>query len=107
MREISPRTLGKAGIKNLERKLLKRCRKRGGKKCRTKATKRANTRATGIGFDPGWSPDGKRIVFSHRFRPGGRVDIYTARSDGTHLVQITDTRVFETFSDWGPHPGAP
>ena len=103
VREITPRTLGKEGIKKLERKLLKRCRKRGGKKCRTKATKRANRRATGIGFDPGWSPDGKRIVFSHRFRPDGRVDVYTARSDGTHLVQITDTRVFETFSDWGPH----
>jgi Tol biopolymer transport system component len=107
VREISPRTLGKEAIKKLETKLLRRCRKRSGKKCRTKATKRANRRATGIGFDPGWSPDGERIVFSLRFRPGGRVDIYTARSDGTHLVQITDTRVFETFSDWGPHPVAP
>lgn len=107
VREISPRTLGKEGIKKLERKLLRRCRNGSGKKCRTKATKRANKRATGIGFDPGWSPDGKRIVFSLRFRPRGRVDIYTARSDGTRLVQITDTRAFETFSDWGPHPVVP
>ena len=56
---------------------------------------------------PGVVPDGKRIVFSLRFRPAGRVDIYTARSDGTHLTQITDTRKFETFSDWGPHRAAP
>jgi Tol biopolymer transport system component len=109
IRKISPRTLGRAGIKKLERKLLKRCRKSSGQveRCRRKAAKRARTKTTGIGFDPGWSPDGKRIVFSLRFRPGGRVDIYTARSDGTHLVQITDTPVFETFSDWGPHPVAP
>jgi Tol biopolymer transport system component len=107
--KITPRTLGKGRAKTLERKLLKRCKRRGGKDdtCAQKAAKKAKRKATGIGFDPGWSPDGKRIVFSMRFRPAGRVDIYTARTDGTRLTQITDTRKFETFSDWGPRPSVP
>lgn len=109
VRKISPRRIGKEGIKRLEKRLLKRCRKRSGEneKCRQKAARRAKKKATAIGFDPGWSPDGKRIVLSLRFRKAGRVDVYTARSDGTHLVPVTDTRDFETFSDWGPHPVAP
>ena len=106
--KITPRTLGEGRAKKFENKLLKQCKERGGKdRCKEKAQRKAKRKATAIGFDPGWSPDGKHIVFSLRFRPAGRVDIYTARSDGTHLIQITDTRKFETFSDWGPRPPAP
>lgn len=102
LRKIPPRTRGPRGIRKLRRKLVRECRRESAsKRCKATAKKRAKRRTTGIGFDPGWSPDGRRIVFSLRLRPGGRVDIYTARSDGTHPVQITDTREFETFADWG------
>jgi hypothetical protein len=108
LRKITPRTRGKRGIRKLRRRLLKQCRKSGkNKECKEKARKRAKRQTTGIGFDPGWSPDGKRIVLSLRLRPGGPVDIYTARSDGTHLVQVTDAREFETFADWGTHRRSP
>jgi hypothetical protein len=33
-----------------------------------------------------------------------REDIYTARSDGTHLAQVTNTPDFEDLADWGSHP---
>ncbi len=55
-------------------------------------------------FSPGWSPDGTKIVFSLSLRKAGQEDIYTARADGTNLVQVTDTPDFEVFADWGPYP---
>jgi Tol biopolymer transport system component len=55
-------------------------------------------------FGPGWSPDGKNIVFSLFLETKGQVDIYTARADGTQLVQVTNTPDNEEFADWGPHP---
>ena len=55
-------------------------------------------------FNPGWSPDGKNIAFSLFLATKGQVDIYTARADGTHLVQVTNTADFEEFADWGTHP---
>jgi Tol biopolymer transport system component len=108
LEEISPRVLGRSATRKLRMRLLKRCRNKGeSERCSRKAMKRARKRATGIGFDPGWSPDGKRIVFSLRRRARGRVDIYTARPDGTHPIQVTDTRDFETFSDWGARSMSP
>jgi len=43
------------------------------------------------GFDnlPGWSPDGKRIVFTRR-GDDNNYDIFTIRPDGTGLVRCTD-----------------
>ncbi len=38
---------------------------------------------------PGWSPDGRRIVFTRR-NPDGNFDIYTIRPDGTGLHRCTD-----------------
>jgi hypothetical protein len=58
-------------------------------------------------FGPGWSPDGNRIVFSLFLATKGQVDMYTARADGTDLVQVTDTPDVEEFTDWGTHPLAP
>jgi TolB protein len=53
---------------------------------------------------PGWSPDGTSILFSIFFRKSVSEDIYTAKADGTNLIQVTDTPNIEIFADWGPHP---
>ena len=50
-------------------------------------------------FEPDWSPDVKRIVFCIVIN--GQEDIYTARADGSDLVQVTDTPDFENGPDWG------
>ena len=55
-------------------------------------------------FGPGWSPDGKNMVFSLFLATTGQVDIYTARANGTHLFQVTNTPDVEESADWGPHP---
>ena len=54
----------------------------------------------GIAFAPAWSPDGRWVVFSYT-QPGSKeVDLWLARSDGTNLVQLTDTSHVEEFVDW-------
>jgi hypothetical protein len=55
-------------------------------------------------FSPGWSPDGTRMVFSLFLDKTGQEDIYTARSDGSDLIHVTDTADFEDSADWGTHP---
>jgi Tol biopolymer transport system component len=50
-------------------------------------------------FEPDFSPDGSHIVFCmtiHR-----QEDIYTAKADGSNIVQITNTADFENGPDWG------
>jgi Tol biopolymer transport system component len=54
-------------------------------------------------FEPDWSPDGTRVVFC--MSVNGQEDIHTARADGSHLVQVTDTPDFENGPDWGPNTG--
>ena len=55
-------------------------------------------------FDPGWAPDGKKIVFSLFISTGprsGHVAIYTANADGSNLVS---TGISGDNADWGPSP---
>jgi Tol biopolymer transport system component len=53
-----------------------------------------------------WSPDGTRILFSMFWKTNGyQPDLFTARTDGSDLVQVTDTPEFEHTSDWGPGTG--
>jgi Tol biopolymer transport system component len=49
------------------------------------------TRVLTQGYDnlPGWSPDGRRIVFTRR-GDDGNFDIYTIRPDGNDLFRATD-----------------
>lgn len=54
-------------------------------------------------YEPGWSPDGRRIVFGMYLSSTGQNDIFTAGADGTDLVQVTNTPESEEAPDWGPH----
>ncbi|TNE67817.1 MAG: hypothetical protein EP335_00920 [Alphaproteobacteria bacterium] len=53
------------------------------------------------GFDnlPGWSPDGKRIVFTRK-RKDGNFDIYTIRPDGTGLFRATTHASSDGHAVW-------
>jgi Tol biopolymer transport system component len=53
--------------------------------------------------DPGWSPDGEKIVFI-RGDGSGHQNVYTAQADGTQLHRVTRTGPgFEDEQpDWGP-----
>jgi Tol biopolymer transport system component len=58
-------------------------------------------------FQPHWSPDGSRILFS-MYINGGE-GIYSANPDGTNVVQIAFTTDFNNFyngPDWGRDPAA-
>ena len=52
-------------------------------------------------FEPGWSPDGQRIVFSLYLSSTNQEDIFTARANGTDLRQVTNTPDDKEFADWG------
>jgi Tol biopolymer transport system component len=59
------------------------------------------TRVLTEGFDnlPGWSPDGKRIVFTRR-REDNNYDVYTIRPDGTGLFRCTDHPSSDGHAVW-------
>lgn len=57
-------------------------------------------------YEPGWSPDGTRIVFSLFLERTGQVDLFTVGADGTDLVQLTDSPEPDEAPDWGPAPTA-
>jgi TolB protein len=52
-------------------------------------------------FEPAWSPDGTRVVFTMYVLALGQDDIYTARADGSDLFQVTNTPEHEGQADWG------
>ncbi len=54
------------------------------------------TRGAARDFDPGWSPDGRRIVF--RSERDGSSQIYVMNADGTGQRNISKTRE----DNWGP-----
>jgi hypothetical protein len=43
-------------------------------------------------------------VFSLFLDTTGQIDIYTARSNGSDVVNVTDTSDFEDLADRGTHP---
>jgi Tol biopolymer transport system component len=57
-------------------------------------------------FQPGWSPDGTKIVFTRISANGTQENIYTVNADGSGLAQITNTGRADQ-PDWGPHPLIP
>jgi len=56
-------------------------------------------------FQPDFSPDGTKIVFSMFIN--GQEDIYAANADGSDVKQVTNTPDFEDGPDWGTHPLTP
>jgi Tol biopolymer transport system component len=53
-------------------------------------------------FDPHWSPNGAKIVFTTFTAAAGR-DIYTVNADGSGLARVTHAGD-DHFPDWGTHP---
>jgi len=54
-------------------------------------------------ISPGWSPDGTRIVFG-LVTPTLPEGIYTAKTDGSDLQEVTNAPTFDADPDWGPDP---
>lgn len=61
----------------------------------------SNQHFSGInGVLGGWSPDGRRFVFSAS--DGNDYEIYTCRIDGTGIQVITNTTVHEIYASYSP-----
>jgi Tol biopolymer transport system component len=57
-------------------------------------------------FDPSWSPDGTRILFVGEQYGSRERNLFTARTDGTDVEQITHTPGISYVSpDWGTNTG--
>ncbi len=57
-------------------------------------------------FEPGWSPDGTKVVFTRISANGTQRNIYTVNADGSDLFRVTNTGG-DSQPDWGSHPLAP
>ncbi len=53
-------------------------------------------------FQPGWSPDGTKIIFTRISANGTQENVYTVNADGSGLAQVTDTGG-ASQPDWGTH----
>jgi Tol biopolymer transport system component len=53
-------------------------------------------------FYPGWSPDGRKIVFTRISANGTQENIYTVNADGSGLFQVTKSGG-ASQGDWGSH----
>lgn len=62
-------------------------------------TRKTRVLTTGIDNLPGWSPDGKRIVFTRR-RDDGNYDVYTIRPDGSGLFRATEHESSDGHAVW-------
>ena len=52
-------------------------------------------------FGPAWSPDGEYLAFQGwDGEPDANIDLYVARANGSHVVQITDAFGYEAGIDW-------
>jgi Tol biopolymer transport system component len=54
------------------------------------------------GFDPSWSPDGRRLAFIGDPSSSGQYDLFTIRADGTGLVRLDETKRTESDPSWSP-----
>lgn len=56
-------------------------------------------------FQPSWSPDGKKIIFTRISANGTQENVYTVNADGSGLTRVTNTGADQ--ADWGSHPLLP
>jgi Tol biopolymer transport system component len=63
-------------------------------------TRKIRTLTDGLDNLPGWSPDGKRIVFTRRRAEDGNYDVYTIQPDGTGLFRATDHESSDGHAVW-------
>jgi Tol biopolymer transport system component len=54
-------------------------------------------------FQPGWSPDGTKIIFTRISANGTQQNIDTVNADGSGLTQVTNSGGAQ-WPDWGTHP---
>jgi TolB protein len=60
------------------------------------------TEKFGNNYDPTWSPEGDKIVFTHALGAGFKhQQIYTMNPDGTDITRITFTNDESFGPDWG------
>ena len=57
-------------------------------------------------FQPGWCPDGTRIVFTRISAKGTQENIYIVDADGS-AAHATHDDSRADHADWGPHPLIP
>jgi Tol biopolymer transport system component len=62
-------------------------------------TRQTRILTTGLDNLPGWSPDGKRIVFTRKAEDGN-FDIYTIQPDGTGLFRCTTHKSSDGHAVW-------
>ena len=62
-------------------------------------TRQVRVLTTGAYNQPGWSPDGRRIVFTRRLEDGN-FDIFTIQPDGTGLFRCTDHQSGDGHAVW-------
>jgi Tol biopolymer transport system component len=60
------------------------------------------THLSGFSGFPSWSPDGKRIVFSHSGAPDGPHALYTIRAEGGGLRQLTHASRNQDWPQYSP-----
>jgi Tol biopolymer transport system component len=54
-------------------------------------------------FEPGWSPNGQKIIFTRVSAHATQRNVYAVNADGSGLVRVTDSG-FSSQPDWGVHP---
>jgi Tol biopolymer transport system component len=62
-------------------------------------TRKSRVLTDGLDNLPGWSPDGKRIVFTRR-GTDGNYDVYTIKPDGTGLFRCTEHESGDGHAVW-------
>ncbi|WP_230461406.1 hypothetical protein [Sphingobium sp. CAP-1] len=65
-------------------------------------TRKTRVLTQGLDNLPGWSPDGKRIVFTRKREEDGNFDIYTVKPDGTGLLRVTTHPSSDGHAVWSP-----